>query len=536
MNNLFPSVLTVADRVIGATESTPFRFEEGQKECAVRYEYIVQQSSAKIIVYPSGAPIKYLKLRFGADLSFVEKVMGDQWERAGTGAYIEWRSVMANRAMPWYCVLKSGEKTACYGVKTGANCFAFWQVDTHGITLFLNLKSGEEGTDLREPLVACELVEYFAEGQDTFNVVKTFCARMCDKPILPKQPIFGVNNWYWAYGDITAQTVKREAECLSQICTGTKHKPFLVIDDGWQCARTSRGEYNGGPWTANADFADMQKLADEIGAKGLQCGLWFRPLLTKEPVLGESVLCTNAGGHVLDPTHPFTIEKIIQDVKQFRSWGYNLIKHDFTIMDIFGGMGLSADKHSYSLCAEKRHFFDKTKTTATAVKELYQAIQDAGEGAEIIGCNAFGHLSAGIHSIQRVGCDNSGYSFEWTRRDGVNSMMRLPQNENFFMIDPDCAVFTDKVSVQANLDFLQMCAITGVTAFASIKPELLSERDLTKIGDIFKLADSNTARYQIKDYENNANPERFCSENGEEIRFDWDKYFCGSRVALDWED
>ena len=49
MNNLFPSVLTVADRVIGATESTPFRFEEGQKEGAVRYEYIVQQSSAKII-------------------------------------------------------------------------------------------------------------------------------------------------------------------------------------------------------------------------------------------------------------------------------------------------------------------------------------------------------------------------------------------------------------------------------------------------------------------------------------------------------
>jgi len=145
-------------------------------------------------------------------------------------------------------------------------------------------------------------------------------------------------------------------------------------------------------------------------------------------------------------------------------------------------------------------------------------------------------LVAGIHSIQRVGGDNSGNSFEWTRRHGINSMLRLPQNENFFIIDPDCAVFTDKVSVEANLDFLRMCALTGVTAFASIKPKLLSERDLTRISDIFKLADMNGMRYQIKDYETNANPERFGSSDGKEAVFDWDRYFDGTRVVLDWED
>ena len=537
MSNLFPSIFNLPDFVVGATEKTPFRFEEEeQKECAVKYDYIVQNNCAKIIVYPSGSPIKYLKLRFSADLSFVDKVLGDQWERSGVNAYIEWRSVMANRVLPWYCVLKGGEKTACYGVKTGANCFAFWQADTRGITLFLNLKSGEAGTDIKEPLLACELVETFAENEDCFVTVKKFCARMCDTPILPAQPIFGVNNWYWAYGDITRETVKQEAESLSQLCQGTKNKPFLVIDDGWQSQRNPSSLYNGGPWTANDDFADMQSLAEEIAGRGAESGLWIRPLLTKEDTLEESILCKNDEGIILDPTHPYTIEKITRDIKNIRSWGYRLIKHDFTTMDIFGGMGLSSERHSYSLCEEKRTFFDKTKTTATAVKELYQAIQDASNGAEIISCNAFGHLSAGIHSMHRVGGDNSGNSFEWTRRHGVNSMMRLPQNESFFMIDPDCAVFTNKVGVEANLDFLKMCAITGVTAFASIQPNLLTDKDLTRISDIFKLADANEARYQIKDYEKNANPERFVSSRGEQITFDWDRHFYGSRVVLDWED
>ena len=118
----------------------------------------------------------------------------------------------------------------------------------------------------------------------------------------------------------------------------------------------------------------------------------------------------------------------------------------------------------------------------------------------------------------------------------MNSMMRLPQNENFFIIDPDCAVFTNKVSVQANLDFLRMCAITGVTAFASIHPKFLTEKDLAKISDIFKIADEHQARYQIADYEKNANPERFRSSNGEEVVFDWDRHFYGSRVVLDWEN
>ena len=75
-------------------------------------------NSAKITVYPSGSPVKYMKLRWRGDLSFVDKVLGDQWERVGSDAYIEWRSVMTSRVLPWFCFVKGDGVTACYGVKT----------------------------------------------------------------------------------------------------------------------------------------------------------------------------------------------------------------------------------------------------------------------------------------------------------------------------------------------------------------------------------------------------------------------------------
>ena len=50
------SLLRQPDMVCGATEKTPFRFEESFIN-DVKYSYDVTEKSAKITVYPSGAPV-----------------------------------------------------------------------------------------------------------------------------------------------------------------------------------------------------------------------------------------------------------------------------------------------------------------------------------------------------------------------------------------------------------------------------------------------------------------------------------------------
>ena len=535
--NSFVSILRAPDNAFGATEASPFRFEEAASKCCdVKFEYTVLENSAKVTVYPSGSPVKFLKLRFRGDLSFVDKVYGDTWERSGGNCFLEWRSVMPSRLMPWFCYLKGNGKTMCYGIKTGADAFASFAVDAHGVTVFINLTNGSGGTDLKEPIAAIELIQHEgAEGEDTYKVAKRFSSMLCDSPVLPREPIFGVNNWYWAYGRISYDSVMTETDYLMQMCKGAKHRPYMIIDDGWQLNRTyGTGAYIGGPWIPNERFGDMQRTAKAIHEKGAKAGIWFRPLLTLGDIPEEAKLRNfSAGGFILDPSHPYTLEHIKNNAATIRGWGFDLIKHDFSTIDYFGVSTLTAENSNAHLYKNKEQPYDKTKTNATIIKDLYKAIQDGAGDADVIGCNAIGHLLAGIHSTYRIGNDTSGRSFEWTRRLGVNSVMRLPLNDSLYRADPDCAAFTERVDPSLNLDYLEMCAITGMTTLASVTPGILTEEQMKRINEIYLLADRDEDRYGIVSYDKMASPEVF--SNGEAIRkFDWESAYDGARFVLDW--
>ena len=535
----FITVLRKPDFVLGATNDSPYRFEERAEwqTCPVKYDYALTTAQGEVTVYPSGSPVKYLKLRWKGDFTHIDSVYGDQTERLGEDCFAEWRSVMPHRAMAWYTIVKSGNRYKCYGVKTGADCFAFWQVDTKGITLFLNLCNGNRGTNLQAPLLACKVVEHEGkEGQTAYEVHKDFCKKLCDNPVLPKTPIFGVNNWYWAYGNISKDIVKKETEHLMMITSGVKNRPSMIIDDGWQLNRSfNEPKYIGGPWEPNALFGDMQETANFIREKGAKPGIWFRPLLTIGRVPDEAHFRPNANGIILDPSHPYTLEKVEADAKKIRNWGYEIIKHDFSTIDITGNAPLTSEKQTAVLFSHDYNFYDDTLTTATIIKNLYKTIQKGAGDADVIGCNTIGHLTAGIHSVSRIGNDTSGRSFEWTRRFGVHSFMRLPQNENFFLADPDCAAFTNRVDSNLNLNYLEACAVTGMTTLASITPYSLTDAELKRINEIFKIADKNELRLGIKNYEKTANPETFISADGKIVKnYDWLSAYEGSRVLLDW--
>ncbi|MBR2459747.1 MAG: alpha-galactosidase [Clostridia bacterium] len=537
----FVDIMRAPDSAVGATEKSPFRFEEKEfGPCSdVKFSYDIGESSCKVTVYPSGSPVKYLKLRFRGDMSFVESVYSESWERVGRGAYAEWRSVMPHRPLPWFCYIKGAGRYGCYGVKTGPDCLPFWQVDTRGVTLFLNLCCGNEGTDLAEPIVACEVVQYFSEeGADAYKVAQRFSRMMCDRPVLPKAPVFGVNNWYWAYGRISFDSIMGETDYLMKMCEGTVNRPYMIVDDGWQYNRTySGGAYIGGPWEMpNERIGNMTELTDRIHAKGAKCGLWFRPLLTLGNIPDEALLTkAQNGGLILDPSHPYTLERVRRDAERIRSWGFDLIKHDYSTIDILGIDPFSADNVFNFMKAAEGRMRRKNKTTATVIKEFYRAIQDGAGDAEIIGCNTVSHLTAGIHSTYRTGNDTSGRHFELTHRHGVNSVMRLPQNDAFYRVDPDCAAFTAQVDPQLNLDYLEMCAVTGMTTLASVTPGILTEREMERINGIFLLADKDEMRLGIKNYDRTASPEIFTDSDGSTVReYNWESAYDGSRSVYTW--
>ncbi|MBO7176507.1 MAG: hypothetical protein J6W14_03975, partial [Clostridia bacterium] len=155
-------------------------------------------------------------------------------------------------------------------------------------------------------------------------------------------------------------------------------------------------------------------------------------------------------------------------------------------------------------------------------------------GATILGCSSSGNLAAGIHAIQRVGADTSGRNFEVTRACGVGTFVRLPQNNTFFVHDPDCASFTAKVSHGRNLDFLEAAAVSGALTVASVTPKTLTSEEMARIRGIFKIASQGGLGAIPTDWLGHQEPTTFETADGRRFVFDWYSDYRGVRQFYSW--
>src|SRR5699024_7672642 len=117
---------------------------------------------------------------------------------------------------------------------------------------------------------------------NTFETAREFCRRMCTDPVLPDFPVYGSNNWYYAYGESSDREILSDTDYLLSLTSGVSNPPFMVIDDGWQ-ENHRINEYNGGPWKrGNGKFPDMKALAEKMKEKGVRPGIWVRLLLNED--------------------------------------------------------------------------------------------------------------------------------------------------------------------------------------------------------------------------------------------------------------
>ena len=144
------------------------------------------------------APLLRLHLRWRAAVPERWRILNDQWERSYGD--LEWRGLVGERVLPWYFLAFDGRATHGYGVATGGSCFAFWQADPAGISLWLDLRNGGSAVRLgpRTLEAAVVRVRRGTAGESAFQSARRFCSLLCAKPRLPSAPVYGGNNWYYA--------------------------------------------------------------------------------------------------------------------------------------------------------------------------------------------------------------------------------------------------------------------------------------------------------------------------------------------------
>ena len=467
--------------------------------------------------------VKWIKLRWN-NLSWDKNVrfLGDAWER-GYGD-MEWKGMNPNRFMPWYFCAKSEAKSICYGVKVRPSAMCFWQVDSLGMTLFLDVRCGGSGVNLKgrviklADVIACEMREC-----TSFEAMQEFCGQMCEDPILPKYPVYGSNNWYYAYGKSSESEILADCDYILNLTKDIENKPYMVIDDCWQ-EHHRLNEYNGGPWTkGNEKFPDMKALADKLVQKGVRPGIWVRLLLNEdENIKNEWRLSHN---NCIDPTNPEALNYIKEDIKRICNWGYTLIKHDFSTFDLFGKWGFQM---SPLVTDDGWHFYDDSLTSAEVVKLLYKAILDASVEASngealILGCNTIGHLGAGYMHINRTGDDTSGVIWERTRFMGVNTLaFRLPQHGKFYEIDADCVGIDGGISWSMNKQWTDVLAKSGTPLFISVRPNILDETEKQELHEILKVASKQEHHVIPVDWEETTCPEHWQDKDHDiDCKYQW---------------
>lgn len=467
--------------------------------------------------------VKWIKLRWN-NLSWDKNVrfLGDAWER-GYGD-MEWKGMNPNRFMPWYFCAKSEAKSICYGLKVRPSAMCFWQVDSLGMTLFLDVRCGGSGVNLKgrviklADVIACEMRDC-----TSFEAMQEFCGQMCEDPILPKYPVYGSNNWYYAYGKSSESEILADCDYILNLTKDIENKPYMVIDDCWQ-EHHRLNEYNGGPWTkGNEKFPDMKALADKLVQKGVRPGIWVRLLLNEdENIKNEWRLSHN---NCIDPTNPEALNYIKEDIKRICNWGYTLIKHDFSTFDLFGKWGFQM---SPLVTDDGWHFYDDSLTSAEVVKLLYKAILDASVEASngetlILGCNTIGHLGAGYMHINRTGDDTSGVDWERTRFMGVNTLaFRLPQHGKFYEIDADCVDIDGGISWSMNKQWADVLAQSGTPLFISVRPNILDETEKQELHEILKVASKQEHHVIPVDWEETTCPEHWQDKDHDiDCKYQW---------------
>lgn len=475
---MFESIIRTPDFIAVKSGSKEYRGSGSVDEADVSVKTKTERNQLEIYVSADQTELELIRLRWNLSSPLKGRFLGDAWER-GYGD-LRWEGMVPYRAMPWYFLVHDMTGTAGYGVKVRPSALCFWQADSKGISLWLDVRSGGEGVILNgRQLLAATIVFEEYSGMNAFHAAQNFCRVMCDDPIFPPKPVYGANNWYYAYGHSSEEEVLADTRYLARLTEGLENRPYMVIDDCWQLNRCD--EYIGGPWVSNEKFPDMAALAGKICEQNCIPGIWVRFLLdNREEIPQEWRLPHN---NCLDPSHPGVIAQVKADIERICGWGYKLIKHDFSTQDIFGKWGFQMQPF---MTEGGWHFYDRSKTSAEIVVNFYREILDSAEPTNtlILGCNTIGHLGAGLMHMNRTGDDTSGLLWERAVRFGVNTLaFRMPQHRAFYDVDADCVGITEKIPWKYNRMWGELLGNSGTSLFVSVKPNVLTEKEEKELAE-----------------------------------------------------
>jgi alpha-galactosidase len=497
------------DATLENLQRSTYRWSGG----GVEVEMVRSEHTIRLGLTAPTVPLHRIHIRWPIRVSEKTLVLGDAWERSYGD--LAWLPLQAERVLPWYFLATTERHCTGLGVKVGAGAFAFWQLDSEGVSLWLDVRNGGNGVLLGNRVLDLATITT-ASGENCWDTTAALCTEMMrgrkivgNRGRYPVNAIYGSNDWYYAYGKNTQDGILRDAALVRDLAPAAGPRPFTVVDDGYQDP---------------IRFPSMPQLAESIRKLEVGPGIWIRPTRAgrdapESMLLPQSHWVSKTDELVYDPTIPEARASILQTVQDACTWGYDLIKHDFTSYELLGQWG---NKMGASPTQPGWSFHERGLTNAEIIAALYRDIRRAaGEERLILGCNTVGHLAAGIFDAQRTGDDVSGRTWDRTRLMGVNTLaFRLPQNGQFFAVDADCVPITPNVPWRFTQAWLQAVTASGSVLLVSPDPRSMGTEQKEAVRRAFAECVALPSSQPL-DWLESRTPSKWRSKSGGRINWEW---------------
>jgi alpha-galactosidase len=460
-------------------------------------------------------PVKQVRLTWSGSTAAWKTVLGDHWERSYGD--LAWRTPDPKRTNPWYLLANTDAGAHAIGVCTQPSAFCGWTCDADGVHLTCDVRSGGVGVQLGERVLhVCDVTARRGQRDtSSFAALCAFCKMLCPKPRLADHPVYGANDWYYAYGHNTPAGLLADAQLFAELAAGISNRPYCVIDDGWQI----KDPVDAGQWSASrSSFGSMSELAVNMSNAGVRPGIWMRPLIDEINAWPQEWHLSR-DHKMLDPTRSEVKQLVATDIRRLCDWGFKLIKHDFSTNDITGRWG--KDMADGFVTADGWSFASQSQTTAEVISDLYRTIREAAGDTVVLGCNTVSHLCAGIFELNRIGDDTSGNDWRRNPQMGVNTLaFRGPQSGAFYGADADCCAITHRLPWEKARQWLDLVSRSGTPLFISVERKALTPEIRKTLQGALLAASKPAPLGEPLNWMTSAIPSEW-KLGGERVKFDW---------------
>ena len=216
-------------------------------------------------IYVTADTVSFAEVTWAAEFPKTALFLGDAWERSYGDLCFQ--SMAHAKHMPWYFAASAEESSFYCGVKTQPNAFCSWSVTEDTVTLKIDLRCGGAPVQLSGRRLLAASVVMMCGGAYSFDLMKKFCAMLCDHPRLPEKPIYGGNDWYCNYGKVLDPSVPCVIDKVKEDIARIREWGFeLIKHDFTTYDIFGRWGYAMTPYVADGDwsFADRKRTSAEI--------------------------------------------------------------------------------------------------------------------------------------------------------------------------------------------------------------------------------------------------------------------------------